>query len=82
MSKNPKIILVGTKLDLRDDIDTISKQKPITREQGMSKAKEIGAKIYLECSARNKTGLKAIFEEAARAAKSSGKSKKSGCILS
>ncbi|CAH0723210.1 unnamed protein product, partial [Brenthis ino] len=42
------IILVGTKLDLREDKDTIEKLKdkklaPITYPQGLSMAKEIGA---------------------------------------
>lgn len=41
------IILVGTKLDLRDDKDTIEKLKekklaPITYPQGLALAKEIG----------------------------------------
>uniref|UniRef100_A0A8B9Z1Z4 small monomeric GTPase n=1 Tax=Bos mutus grunniens TaxID=30521 RepID=A0A8B9Z1Z4_BOSMU len=53
---NTPIILVGTKLDLRDDKDTIEKLKekkltPITYPQGLAMAKEIGAVKYLECSA-------------------------------
>lgn len=44
---NTPIILVGTKLDLRDDKDTIEKLKekkltPITYPQGLAMAKEIG----------------------------------------
>ncbi|KAL0195397.1 hypothetical protein M9458_008969, partial [Cirrhinus mrigala] len=48
---NTPIILVGTKLDLRDDKDTIEKlkektQTPITYRQGLDMAKEIGAVKY------------------------------------
>lgn len=44
---NTPIILVGTKIDLRDDKDTIEKLKekkltPITYPQGLAMAKEIG----------------------------------------
>jgi len=66
------IILVGTKLDLRDDQTTIeklrlNKQAPITYPQGLALAKDISSLKYLECSALNQIGLKAIFDEAIRA---------------
>uniref|UniRef100_A0A673V8G8 small monomeric GTPase n=1 Tax=Suricata suricatta TaxID=37032 RepID=A0A673V8G8_SURSU len=69
---NTPIILVGTKLDLRDDKDTIEKLKekkltPITYPQGLAMAKEIGAVKYLECSALTQRGLKTVFDEAIRA---------------
>ncbi|XP_062918412.1 ras-related C3 botulinum toxin substrate 1-like isoform X2 [Mobula hypostoma] len=69
---NTPIILVGTKLDLRDDKETIEKLKernmaPISREEGELKAKEIGAVKYVESSASKQEGLKTIFEEAIRA---------------
>lgn len=46
------IILVGTKLDLRDDKDTIEKLKekklaPITYPQGLALAKDIGMELEL-----------------------------------
>lgn len=49
---NTPIILVGTKLDLRDDKDTIEKLKekkltPITYPQGLAMAKEIGNNTLL-----------------------------------
>uniref|UniRef100_W8AQG8 Ras-related protein Rac1 n=1 Tax=Ceratitis capitata TaxID=7213 RepID=W8AQG8_CERCA len=68
---NVPIILVGTKLDLRDDKATIEKLKekkltPITYPQGLAMAKEIGAVKYLECSALTQKGLKTVFDEAIR----------------
>lgn len=69
---NTPIILVGTKLDLRDDKETIEKLKekklaPITYPQGLQMMKEIGAVKYLECSALTQKGLKQVFDEAIRA---------------
>lgn len=65
-------MLVGTKLDLRDDEETISKlterkQAPIAYSQGVALAREIGAVKYLECSALTQKGLKNAFDEAIRA---------------
>lgn len=65
------IILVGTKLDLRDDVSTREglrqkKQAPITHEQGVAVAKEIRAVKYLECSALTQRNLKSVFDEAIR----------------
>ncbi|RXN21026.1 ras-related C3 botulinum toxin substrate 1 [Labeo rohita] len=65
---NTPIILVGTKLDLRDDKDTIEKlkektQTPISYRQGLDMAKEIGAVKYFECSALTQIGLTTMFEE-------------------
>jgi len=47
---NTPIILVGTKLDLRDDRDTIEKLRerrlaPISFPQGLAMAKEIGTSL-------------------------------------
>uniref|UniRef100_A0A8C4NJJ3 Rac family small GTPase 3a n=1 Tax=Eptatretus burgeri TaxID=7764 RepID=A0A8C4NJJ3_EPTBU len=69
---NTPIILVGTKLDLRDDKETIErlrdkKLSPISYPQGLQMAKEIGAVKYLECSALTQRGLKTVFDEAIRA---------------
>jgi small GTP-binding protein len=66
------MILVGSKLDLRDNEDTISNlkkkdQKPITCEQGEALAKEIGAYKYVECSALTQKNLTLVFEESCKA---------------
>ncbi|TRY87827.1 hypothetical protein DNTS_015728 [Danionella cerebrum] len=82
------IILVGTKLDLRDEKETIEKLKekklaPITYPQGLALAKEIDAVKYLECSALTQRGLKTVFDEAIRAVlcPQPTKVKKKGCVL-
>ena len=69
---NAPIILIGTKIDLREDqktIDDLAKQDkaPITEEQGQAMADEIGAIKYLECSALTRKGLKTVFDEALQA---------------
>ena len=89
---NVPIILVGTKIDLREDKETINrlaekKLAPVSHQQGMQLAKEIKSIKYLECSALTQTGLKAVFDEAIRAvlqpAGKGGKKgeKKAGCSL-
>jgi Ras-related C3 botulinum toxin substrate 1 len=65
------IILVGTKLDLRDDEATREslrqkKMAPIQYEQAVMVAKEIKAQKYLECSALTQRNLKSVFDEAIR----------------
>ncbi|KAI9264459.1 putative RAC GTPase [Sporodiniella umbellata] len=67
------IILIGTKLDLREDPDTVQKlaqrkMAPISYTQSLQMAKDIKAVKYLECSALTQTGLKNVFDEAIRAA--------------
>jgi len=83
------VVLVGTKLDLRDDKDTIDRLRekrmaPITYEQGLAKMKEINAVKYLECSALTQKGLKNVFDEAIRAVINppvTKKKQKGGCNL-
>lgn len=71
-SQKTPIILVGTKLDLRDNnaLDENDKRQirstPVTYQQGLALAQEIGAVKYIECSARTQVNLKKLFEEAIR----------------
>eukprot|EP01091_Cochliopodium_minus_P011028 TRINITY_DN305_c0_g1_i7.p1 TRINITY_DN305_c0_g1~~TRINITY_DN305_c0_g1_i7.p1 ORF type:complete len:196 (+),score=49.00 TRINITY_DN305_c0_g1_i7:83-670(+) len=65
------IILVGLKVDLREDKNTINDLgekglKPIAFQQAQDIAKEIKSYKYLECSALTQKGLKEVFEEAVR----------------
>eukprot|EP01089_Gocevia_fonbrunei_P013809 TRINITY_DN362_c0_g1_i11.p1 TRINITY_DN362_c0_g1~~TRINITY_DN362_c0_g1_i11.p1 ORF type:complete len:197 (+),score=62.54 TRINITY_DN362_c0_g1_i11:118-708(+) len=68
---NTPKILVGTKVDLREDQDTLErlsgkKMAPIAQAQGQKMMEEIGAVKYMECSALTQKGLKAVFDEAIR----------------
>lgn len=70
---NIPMILVGTKLDLREDPETMHKLRerrmlPISYPQGNQMARDIGATRYLECSALTQKGLKGVFDEAIRSA--------------
>lgn len=67
LSPKASFVLVGTKTDLREDSDTISKlkeknTKPVSIQDGIKTAKSLGAKTYVECSALNMVGLKEVFE--------------------
>lgn len=67
-----KIILVGTKLDLREDPDKLESLRekglaPITDQQGVNMAEEIKAVKFMECSALTQKGLKEVFDEAIKA---------------
>jgi Ras-related C3 botulinum toxin substrate 1 len=64
-------ILVGLKLDLRNDAKTIKelqekRMAPISKEQGEYLCAEIKGYKYLECSALTQEGLKQVFDEAIR----------------
>merc|ERR1711874_432230 len=66
---NVPIILVGTKLDTREDRETIEKFErkmlaPITYPQGLAMCKDITAVKYIECSTLSGMGVKNVFEEA------------------
>ena len=65
------IILVGTKVDLRTNEDTLNKLQdkrlaPISNAQGQEMAKEIRASKYIECSGLDQNSLKHLFDEAVR----------------
>lgn len=55
----------GTKIDLRDDRETLSLlseqgMSPLKREQGQKLANKIRAVKYMECSALTQRGLKQV----------------------
>ncbi len=85
---NTPIILVGTKLDLREDKETMEKLTekrlaPIGYPQGRQMQKEIRVVKYLECSALIQKGLEQVFDEAIRAVLQTQKlpKRKKGCTL-
>ena len=65
------IVLVGTKLDLRNDKEYVEKpdSNVIPMEDGIEmQAKHERILAYVECSALSMFGLEKVFEEATRAA--------------
>nr|VDD02197.1 unnamed protein product [Brassica rapa] len=61
------IILVGTKLDLRDDKQFFIDHPgavPITTNQGEELRKLIGSPVYIECSSKTQQNVKAVFDAA------------------
>jgi len=84
------VVLVGTKLDLRDDQATVDKLRerrmaPISFQAGVAMQRDIGAVKYLECSALSQKGLKNVFDEAIRAVlhppPRQPKKKSGGCVI-
>lgn len=68
-SPHTPIVLVGTKHDQRNNINTkilLNKHglKPVTQEQGEQFARKIRAKQYIECSALTQKNLKMAFDSA------------------
>lgn len=58
-------LFAGTKIDLRDDRETLSGLAeqgltPLKREQGQKLANKIRAVKYMECSALTQRGLKQV----------------------
>ncbi|KAF1882661.1 hypothetical protein Lal_00002841 [Lupinus albus] len=72
------IVLVGTKLDLREDRQYLIDHPgatPITTAQAKLK-KAIGAAVYLECSSKTQQNVKAVFDAAIKVVLQPLKSKK------
>lgn len=70
--KDTKILLVGTKSDLRDDphaMDELDEQglKPITEIEATQLSKSLGLVAYLECSAASQKGVREVFDCAIKA---------------
>jgi small GTP-binding protein len=84
---NIPFLLVGTKLDQRNDervIERLAEKKlaPIQHKQGLELAKEIKATKYLECSSLTQEGIKDIMKEAIRVAiQVAPQQSKEGCTL-
>jgi len=77
------IVLVGCKKDLRHDPKTVEAlrtagQRPVTQEEGRAVGDKIGARHYLECSARNGEGVREVFQYATRVALLSKSKRKQG----
>ncbi|KAG9158593.1 hypothetical protein Leryth_022354 [Lithospermum erythrorhizon] len=68
---NVPIVLVGTKLDLRDDkqyLSDHSESVSITTAQGEELKKTIGAVGYVECSSKSQQNVKLVFDTAIKVA--------------
>eukprot|EP00457_Paulinella_chromatophora_P015351 gb/GEZN01015952.1/.p1 GENE.gb/GEZN01015952.1/~~gb/GEZN01015952.1/.p1 ORF type:complete len:149 (+),score=19.87 gb/GEZN01015952.1/:180-626(+) len=77
------LLLVGTKSDLRNDAATIQALQSkgvsmVTPDDAQTMMKDISAVKYMECSALTQEGLKAVFDEAIRAAMNKPKKQKKG----
>jgi len=62
-------ILVGTKTDLRNDEEVVKKlqekgKQVISEKEGKRRAKEIKAKLYLECCAKDVTSVNNVLRQA------------------
>eukprot|EP00243_Klebsormidium_subtile_P013387 TRINITY_DN878_c0_g1_i2.p1 TRINITY_DN878_c0_g1~~TRINITY_DN878_c0_g1_i2.p1 ORF type:complete len:199 (+),score=32.01 TRINITY_DN878_c0_g1_i2:513-1109(+) len=78
-AQNVPIILVGTKLDLRDDRQFFEDHPgatPITTAMGEELSRTIGAAAYLECSSKTQQNIKAVFDTAIKVVLSPPKAKK------
>ncbi|KAJ2722496.1 GTP-binding protein Rho1 [Coemansia sp. Benny D115] len=65
------IILAGLKVDLRHDpgiVEQLRKdnQEPTTRDMAVTVARDIGAYVYMECSAKLNQGVNEVFDIAVR----------------
>ena len=59
-SKEPVILLVGTKTDLREN----GSKEQVSFDEGVMMAKKIQAFEYVECSALKNEGVKEVFDKA------------------
>ena len=67
--QSPPIVLVGTMVDLRGEERRTDDRRLTTYKDGVVLAKKIGAKRYMECSAKkDPQSCRAIFEAAVREA--------------
>ncbi|ODV72133.1 Rho family GTPase RHO5 CYBJADRAFT_178217 [Cyberlindnera jadinii NRRL Y-1542] len=64
-----RIILVGTKSDLKDDPHTLDRleesgNEPVSQAEAKKLVKELGLQGYVECSAATQAGIEDVFETA------------------
>jgi small GTP-binding protein len=83
--KDPAIMIVGTKKDLRTDEATLKRlaaagEAFVTPADGQAMAAESKVVGYVECSARKRDGVDAVFELALRTAMAQRK-RRSRCLL-
>lgn len=90
LSPRTPIVLIGTKLDLRDAAETKKRgkgdsQRPaglVAHKEAKKMARKIGAIKYIECSALKQRGYMDVLNEAVRAAiEKTTKKGKSKCVL-
>ena len=90
MAPRTPIVLIGTKLDLRDAEggkkrgkgDSQRPAEQVTHKEGKKLARKIGAIKYIECSALKQRGYMEVLNEAVKAAiEKSTKKGKSKCVL-
>lgn len=82
-SPHSPLILVGTKVDLRDEDLGASKKKEldtVSFKEGKKLAKRIAAQKYVECSALKQRGYSEVFNEAVKAVVNS-KKESTKCVL-
>jgi Ras-related C3 botulinum toxin substrate 1 len=60
---NTQTILVGTKVDLRDDPEYSKEEGIVTWQEGEDMKIKLGCFSFKECSAKSKLGLKGIFDD-------------------
>uniref|UniRef100_A0A093XWC5 GTP-binding protein rho3 n=1 Tax=Talaromyces marneffei PM1 TaxID=1077442 RepID=A0A093XWC5_TALMA len=79
-----KMVLTALKCDLRKDEEQNENPDAVTFDEGLAKAKEVGAVKYLECSAVQNRGIRETFYEAAKVAlevKPASSSSSHGCVI-
>lgn len=88
--RHTPVVLVGTKLDLRDDEDSVRTlvnkgQKPAQYQDGLRLAKDLSTQSlhsapvnYFECSALTQRGLQAVFDKAIHLVTNPGKKVRGG----
>lgn len=78
-ARNVPVLLVGNKRDIRNQLPMETPvdedERPVETSEGEGVAQKIGARSYYECSAIENAGIRELFQEAARLALETGRSK-------